>query len=299
MAALLKNAIHPNLVQTIEGTPVFVHGGPFANIAHGCNTIIATRMAMKLSDYTVTEAGFGADLGAEKFFDIKCRLGNLQPGAVVLVVTKRAFALHGMENILKHVENIKKFNLPVIISINKFEDDNPDDLKSILSSCEDAGVEAIITDFREKGGEGGFELAERISRITSTENSLNKENFKFLYELDRGIRQKVEIIAGEIYGADGVEYSSEARNQIDRIENLGYGNLPVCMAKTQSSLSDNPKLSGRPKGFRITVSCARVSAGAGFVVIQTGKIMTMPGLPKTPAAMNIDVDDIGSISGLF
>ncbi len=299
MAALLKNAVHPNLVQTIEGTPVFVHGGPFANIAHGCNTIIATRMAMKLSDYTVTEAGFGADLGAEKFFDIKCRLGNLHPAAAVLVVTRRADVLHGMENILKHVENIRKFNIPVVISINKFEDDNLDELKNILSKCEDAGVEAMITDFREKGGEGGLELAERICTITSPDNSSNKEDFKFLYELNQSIRQKIETIASEIYGADGVEYSSEARNQIERIENLGYGNLPVCMAKTQSSLSDNPKLTGRPKGFRINVSSARVSAGAGFVVIQTGKIMTMPGLPKTPAAMNIDIDDSGNISGLF
>lgn len=294
MAALLKHAVNPNLVQTIEGTPVFVHGGPFANIAHGCNTMIATKMAMKFSEYTVTEAGFGADLGAEKFFDIKCRLGGLKPRAAVLVVTLRAYAVHGIENILKHAENIRKFNVPVIISVNRFLDDKEKDLLELRDKCLSAGVEAVITDFRESGGEGGLELAEKICNLKQ-----GTKKFRPLYELNVPVKEKVETIAREIYGADGVDFSAEALTRIEQIENLGYGGLPVCMAKTQLSLSDNPKLAGRPKGFRITVSNAKISSGAGFVVIYTGKIMTMPGLPKAPSALNIDVDDKGNISGLF
>jgi formate--tetrahydrofolate ligase len=294
MAALLKNALMPNLVQTIEGTPVFVHGGPFANIAHGCNTLIATRMAMKLSDYTVTEAGFGADLGAEKFFDIKCRIGGLSPRAAVLVVTRRAYAIHGIENIRKHAENIQKFNVPVIISINRFADDSMKDIKEIQDKCSDFGTEAVITDFREKGGEGGLEMAEKITKLPDQRNK-----FRQLYSLEQSIQEKIETIAGEIYGADGIELSGEAKTQIKRIEELGYAGLPVCIAKTQSSFSDNPKLTGRPSGFKITISNARISSGAGFIVVYTGKIMTMPGLPKVPSALNIDVDDSGNISGLF
>ncbi|MCP4132382.1 MAG: formate--tetrahydrofolate ligase [bacterium] len=296
MAALLKNAINPNLVQTIEGTPVLIHGGPFANIAHGCNTMAATKMARKLSDYTITEAGFGADLGAEKFFNIKCRYGGMKPHAAVLVVTRRAYELHGIENIKKHIENIQHFNVPVIVSINKFLNDSEKDLVEIRKGCIDAGVEAIITDFRENGGDGGLELAEAVSTICESHHS----GFKVLYDLDQGIREKVEIIAEKIYGAAGVNFTTEALKQIKMIENLGYGNLPVCIAKTQSSLTDNPKIPGRPtEDFNITVSSARVSAGAGFVVIFTGKIMAMPGLPKEPAALKIDIDKYGNISGLF
>lgn len=294
MAALLKHAINPNLVQSIEGTPAFVHGGPFANIAHGCNSIVATKIARKLSDYTVTEAGFGADLGAEKFFDIKCRLGNIKPSAAVLVVTTRAYAIHGMENIQKHAENIKCFNLPFVISINKFAGDSMDELMDIRKRCADLGFEAIITDFREAGGEGGIEMAERIAHICNDES-----DFKFIYDLDMPIKQKIEMVATRIYGASGVEYTTEASNQIQQIENLKYGNLPICVAKTPASLSDNPKISGRPKNFSINVTHIKLSAGAGFIVVYTGKIMTMPGLPKRPAAMDIDVDEFGNISGLF
>jgi len=294
MAALLKNAINPNLVQTIEGVPAFVHGGPFANIAHGCNTILATKMALKLSDFTVTEAGFAADLGAEKFLDIKCRVGNLKPSLAALVVTKRAYDIHGIENIEKHVQNLKSFNIPVLISINKFLDDREDELKELKKKCKDIGAEAIITDFREKGGEGGLEFAEEAVKLTSKPN-----NFKHLYELDLTIKEKVETIATKIYGAAGVDFTEEARLDLKRIENLGYGKLPVCVAKTQSSLSDDPKKLGRPTNFRVTVRNARVSAGAGFVIIYTGSVMTMPGLPKIPSALNIDVDDNGNISGLF
>ncbi len=294
MAALLKNVLHPNLVQSVEGVPVFVHGGPFANIAHGCNTIIATRTAQKLADYVVTEAGFGADLGAEKFFHIKCRTAGINPSAAVLVVTCRAFAIHGLENIAKHVENLHTFGVPVAISINRFLDDPEDELHQVKESCESLGVPALITDFRESGGEGGLHLAEQIVELCKHPVRLN-----MLYELDTDIKTKVETLCCRIYGADGVEFSTQALKEIEKIEDFGYGHLPICMAKTPASLSDNPKLSGRPRGFLIHVDSAKVSAGAGFVVIYTGSIMTMPGLPKKPAALNIDVDDKGNITGLF
>ncbi len=294
MAALLKHALLPNLVQSIEGVPAFVHGGPFANIAHGCNTIIATKMALKLADYVVTEAGFGADLGAEKFFNIKCRYGNLTPSAAVLVVTSRAFAKHGIENIVKHAENIAHFNVPLAISINRFRGDSDQDLHKIRDACTAQGLNAFITDFREGGGDGGIELADEIARLSKMNS-----DFTFLYPLEWPLRKKIEMIATEIYGADGVRLTPEAEKQLQQIETLGFGHLPVCMAKTQSSLSDNPELAGRPEGFTITVSNFRVSAGAGFVVAYTGKIMTMPGLPKKPAALAIDIDDDGNISGLF
>jgi formate--tetrahydrofolate ligase len=294
MAALLKNAIHPNLVQSFEGTPVFVHGGPFANIAHGCNTFIATRMALKLADYVVTEAGFGADLGAEKFFDIKCRIGELKPAVSVLVVTKRAYALHGIENVLKHAENIGRFNVPVIISINRFADDTDEELYEIEKACINNGIDAVITDFRESGGRGGTNLAEKVVELCR-----KSKKFKFLYDTHATVIEKIETIAKKIYGASKLELTSTAKKEIAQIENLGYGNLPICIAKTPASLTDDPKISGCPKGFVITVTSARVSAGAGFVVVYTGEIMTMPGLPKQPAALKIDIDEHGTISGLF
>lgn len=294
MAALMKNAMHPNLVQTIEGVPAFVHGGPFANIAHGCNTLAATRMARKLADYTVTEAGFGADLGAEKFLHIKCRTGGLAPNAVVLVVTRRAFKIHGLANVAKHVENLHLFGLPVVICLNRFADDGDEELAEVLAACRDLGVPAEIADYREAGGAGGLELAQRV-----VEASAGPARFQPLYDLDMALEDKVEILARQLYGADGVDFSSEAQVQLKHIANLGYGGLPVCVAKTPASLSDDPKLHGRPTGFRLRVKGARVSAGAGFVVIYTGSIMTMPGLPKRPAAQDIDIDRHGTISGLF
>jgi len=294
MAALLKNALQPNLVQTIEETPAFVHGGPFANIAHGCNTVLATRMARKFGDYTLTEAGFGADLGAEKFLHIKCRSAGLDPSLVVLVVTRRAYAAHGIENVLKHVETIRAFNLPVVISVNRFLGDDDAELLEIRNTCRDQGVDASVTDFREAGGEGGIELAEKVCELSG-----NTPQLEFLYDLDAGIVDKIETVARRVYGAKGIELSAEAKREITRIEKLGYGELPICMAKTPASLSDNPKLAGRPRDFTITVTSARVSAGAGFVVVYTGKVMTMPGLPKHPAALDIDVDEEGNISGLF
>lgn len=294
MAALLKNALQPNLVQTIEATPAFVHGGPFANIAHGCNTVLATKMARKFADYTVTEAGFGADLGAEKFLHIKCRSAGLDPSLVVLVVTKRAYALHGIENVLKHVETIRSFNLPVVVSVNRFLGDDDDELAEIKSSCERSGVAAVVTDFREAGGEGGVRLAEKVCELCEEPPRL-----EFLYSLEAGTVEKIETVARRVYGAKGIELTAEARRQITRIENLGYGELPICMAKTPASLTDNPKIPGRPRDFSITVTSARVSAGAGFVIVYTGKVMTMPGLPKQPAALSIDVDEAGNISGLF
>ncbi len=294
MAALLKNAVNPNLVQSVEAAPVFVHGGPFANIAHGCNSLIATRMALKLADYVVTEAGFGADLGAEKFFDIKCRLGALTPNASVLVVTKRAYAVHGIENVEKHVENIRSFGVPVVVSINRFADDRDSDLDDIRAQCRSRGIEAVVTDFREAGGEGGIELSERVCASCDGARALT-----FPYALRDGIIDKFHAIATRIYGASSVEVTSRARKEIAQIENLGYGELPICVAKTPASLTDDPKISGRPRDFGITITSARVSAGAGFVVIYTGEIMTMPGLPKEPAALNIDIDELGNIAGLF
>jgi len=294
MAALLKHALHPNLVQSIEGVPVLVHGGPFANIAHGCNSVIATRLALKLADFTVTEAGFGADLGAEKFFDIKCRAAGLTPAAAVLVVTRRAVAMHGVENVAKHVENLRSFGVPAVISVNRFADDPPAELADLARRCGELGVRAVVTDFRESGGAGGVELAEAVVQMSAEPASL-----RYAYPLDAPLREKIETVARTIYGAEGVDYSSQGASDLKQISDLGYGGLPICMAKTPASLSDNPKLPGRPQGFRITVSGARVSAGAGFVVVLTGKIMTMPGLPRRPAALDIDIDARGAISGLF
>ncbi|NLJ83840.1 MAG: formate--tetrahydrofolate ligase, partial [Halanaerobiaceae bacterium] len=293
MAALLKDALKPNLVQTLENTPAFVHGGPFANIAHGCNSIIATRMALKTGEIVVTEAGFGADLGAEKFFNIKCRYAGITPAATVLVATIRALKMHGgvakedlaredlptlekgFANLEKHVENIRKFGLPVIVAINRFPADTEGELKLLEEKCRQIGVPVALTEVWARGGEGGLALAEGVLKLLEEE----KSNFNFLYELDLPLRDKIEKIAREIYGAEGVDFSSTAERQLDRYEELGYGNLPVCMAKTQNSLSDNPALKGRPEGFRITVREVNLSAGAGFVVPLTGPILTMPGLP--------------------
>ncbi|MDT8273107.1 MAG: formate--tetrahydrofolate ligase [Desulfomonilia bacterium] len=295
MAALLKHAINPNLVQSVEGCPVLIHGGPFANIAHGCNTVIATKMARKLSEYTITEAGFGADLGAEKFFHIKCRTTGLDPSACVLVVTTRAFNLHGIANIRKHLDTLAQFGVPVVVSINSFLTDSPGELEDLRQQCRDLGVDAVITDFRECGGEGGLELAEAVVTLCETPCRLN-----YLYELDSSLSDKVECIATKVYGASGVEFSADAARQIKQIETMGYGGLPVCIAKTQSSLTDNPKIPGFPEDpFIIRVTDARVSAGAGFVVIYTGSILSMPGLPVNPAALKIDIDEHGTISGLF
>lgn len=313
MAALLKDALKPNLVQTLENTPAFVHGGPFANIAHGCNSIIATKMALKTGEIVVTEAGFGADLGAEKFFNIKCRYAGITPDATVLVVTIRALKMHGgvnkddlaredlqalekgIANLEKHVENIRKFGLPVIVAINRFPADTEAELQLLEEKCRQLGVPVALTEVWAKGGEGGLALAEGVLRLLEEE----KSDFNFLYELDLPLREKIEKIAREIYGAEGVDFSSTAERQLARYEELGYGNLPVCMAKTQNSLSDNPALKGRPEGFRITVREVNLSAGAGFVVPLTGPILTMPGLPAKPAAESIDIDEEGNITGLF
>jgi formate--tetrahydrofolate ligase len=314
VAALLKNALKPNLVQTLEHTPAFIHGGPFANIAHGCNSVMATKIALKLGEYTVTEAGFGADLGAEKFIDIKCRLSGLRPDAVVIVATARALKLHGgveksalnteniealekgIENLLKHVENITGvFGLPAVVALNRFPTDTLAELKYIEERCKELNVNVILSEVWAKGSEGGMELAKEVVKVV--ENSEN--NFSFAYDENLSIRQKIEAIAKKIYGADGVDFVGNAGKQIDELEALGYGNLPICMAKTQYSLSDDPKKLGRPSGFRISVRNIKPSTGAGFLVALTGEIMTMPGLPKAPAAEVIDVDRTGKISGLF
>jgi formate--tetrahydrofolate ligase len=294
MAALLKHAMYPNLVQTIEGVPAFVHGGPFANIAHGCNTRAATRLALKLTDYTVTEAGFGADLGAEKFLHIKCRGAGLAPSAAVLVVTRRAFRLHGPDNVAAHLENLARFGVPAVVCINRFADDPPEELAEIAAACRDLGVAAEIADYREAGGAGGLALAERVLAAAA-----GPAQFQPLYDLEASLEDKVRTLAQTLYGADDLDLTADARARLKHITNLGYGNLPVCIAKTPASLSDDPRLAGRPRGFRLTVSGARVSAGAGFVVVYTGRIMTMPGLPKRPAAQAIDVAADGTISGLF
>ncbi len=313
MTLLLKDAIKPNLVQTLENTPCFMHGGPFANIAHGCNSLKATRLALKLSDYVITEAGFGADLGAEKFFDIKCRYGKLAPDAVVLVATVRALKYnggakkedlakedinaleHGIVNLQKHIENIKKFGVPVIVAINHFYTDTQQELDLIKSKCAEWGVEVALSEVFLKGGQGGIELAEKLCEIISREPS----SFRPLYDLDLTIKEKIEIINKEIYGGKDVVFTDKALKDIKSIEQLGFDKLPVCMAKTQYSLSDNPALLGRPEGFTLTVKEVRLSAGAGFVVALTGEIMTMPGLPKIPSANKIDIDETGKITGLF
>lgn len=313
MAALLKDALKPNLVQTLEHTPAFIHGGPFANIAHGCNSIMATRMALKLADYVVTEAGFGADLGAEKFLDIKCRIAGLKPSAVVIVATVRALKHHGgaakadlgvenlevlekgLPNLLGHIENITtKFGLPAVVAINRFPTDTEKELKLIEEKCREYGANVALSEVWAKGGEGGTELAKEVIRLAEGEN-----NFRFTYEDEATIKQKIEAIAGKIYGGEGVDFAPVALKEIDRLEGLGFSKLPICMAKTQYSFSDDPKKLGRPSGFRVTVRNVKVSAGAGFIVALTGEIMTMPGLPKVPSAENIDVDSTGKISGLF
>ena len=314
MAALLADAIKPNMVQTLEHTPVLVHGGPFANIAHGCNSVRATRLALKLSDYAVTEAGFGADLGAEKFLDIKCRLSELKPDAVVIVATVRALKYNGgvakdklneenmdalkagIVNLDKHIENMQKFGIPVVVTLNAFITDTQEEYEFIKKHCEDAGCEFALAKVWEKGGEGGLELAEKV--IESIENK--KAEYKPIYEDSDSLKEKIEKVAKEIYGADGVTYDDAATKELRHIEQMGFGNFPVCIAKTQYSLSDNPKLLGRPENFTINVREAYVDAGAGFVVILTGKILTMPGLPTHPAAENINYDEeSGKITGLF
>jgi formate--tetrahydrofolate ligase len=294
MAALLKNAVFPNLVQSLEGAPVFVHGGPFANIAHGCNTLIATRLALALGEYVVTEAGFGSDLGAEKFFDIKCRNGGLKPSCAVLVVTLRAFQMHGIENIAKHVENVRHFNLEPIVSINQFLDDPPDALRDLKKQIEGLGVTAVVTDYRERGSAGGLDLARAVVEACRVES-----RFAPLYDLSLTLEEKIETIAVKMYGASSVTLEPAARRELKRLTELGFADLPVCVAKTPASLSDNPKKRGRPRDWSLTVTGAKVSRGAGFVVVYSGDIMTMPGLPKEPALLRIDVDSSGRISGLF
>ncbi len=313
MAALLKDALKPNLIQTLEHTPALVHGGPFANIAHGCNSIRATKAALKMADYVITEAGFGADLGAEKFFDIKCRKAGLKPDAVVLVATVRALKYNGgvakvnlndenlealkkgIVNLEKHIENLQKFGVPVVVTLNSFITDTEAEVAYVKEFCEERGCEFAIAQVWEKGGEGGTELAKKV--LNTLENK--ESNFKVLYEDDLLLTEKIEKVAKEIYGAEAVSYSPAAQKQLEQLEKLGFGRLPVCMAKTQYSLSDNPELLGRPEGFTMNVREAYVSAGAGFVVVLTGAVMTMPGLPKAPAALRIDVDTDGVITGLF
>ena len=313
MTALLKDAIKPNLVQTLEHTPALVHGGPFANIAHGCNSIAATRMAMKLGDIVVTEAGFGADLGAEKFLDIKCRKAGIRPDAVVVVATVRALKHHGgtplkdlgnenlealekgLPNLLKHLENMtEKFGLPAVVAVNRFPQDTEAELELVRRRCAEYGARVALSEVWAKGGEGGLELAQEVLRLVDAPN-----RFRMIYEDAQPLTEKIEAVARDIYGADGVDYSPAAARELARLETMGFGRLPVCMAKTQYSLSDDPALLGWPKGFHITVKSVRLSAGAGFVVALTGDIMTMPGLPRVPAAESIDVDKNGIISGLF
>ena len=303
MAALLKDAIKPNLVQTLEHTPVIIHGGPFANIAHGCNSIIATKMAMKLADFTVTEAGFGADLGAEKFLDIKCRKANIKPDAVVIVATIKALKYHGgieglksgISNLYKHIENLKdKFGLNVIVAINKFNTDTDEEIKYLQNCLQENGIQSSVLEGWAKGGEGAIDIAQKLIDLTE-----KQENFKYIYDLQDSIKTKIEKISKEIYGAIEVEFSEEASNKIHRIEKLGYGNLPVCIAKTQYSFSDDAKNLECRKPFKITIRDVDLKAGAGFVVAIAGKIMTMPGLPKVPAAENIDVNENGEIIGIF
>ena len=313
MAVLLKDALKPNMVQTLENTPVLVHGGPFANIAHGCNSVRATKLALKIADYAVTEAGFGADLGAEKFFDIKCRLSGLKPAAAVIVATVRALKYNGgvpkdelgqenmealkkgIANLDKHIENIKKYGVPVVVTLNAFITDTQEEYEFIKKHCEEQGCEFALAKVWEKGGEGGVELAEKVLKAVE-----KPSEFKPLYKDEASLEEKIETVAKEIYGADGVTYSDAAKKELKHIEEMGFGSLPVCMAKTQYSLSDNPKLLGRPENFTINVREVYINAGAGFVVVLTGKVLTMPGLPKKPAAYGIDFDEENNkIVGLF
>ena len=313
MSLLLKDALMPNLVQTLENTPALIHGGPFANIAHGCNSVVATKMAMKLADYVVTEAGFGADLGAEKFFNIKCRYADLKPSAVVIVATVRALKNHGgvkkdklgevnMEalssgfaNLEKQIENVQKFGVPAVVAINAFPTDTKEELTFVEDRCRELGADAVLSEVWANGGAGGEKLAEKVVEVAES----GKANFSPLYELDLPAKEKIEMIAKEIYGADGVEFSSKALKDIKKMEEDNLGHLPICMAKTQYSLSDNPALLGRPSGFTVSISEVKVSAGAGFLICMTGDIMRMPGLPKVPAANKIDILEDGEIVGLF
>ncbi|MBQ4098107.1 MAG: formate--tetrahydrofolate ligase [Clostridia bacterium] len=313
MAALLKDALKPNLVQTLEGTPAFVHGGPFANIAHGCNSVIATKTALKLGDYAVTEAGFGADLGAEKFLDIKCRLAGLKPDAVVIVATIRALKMHGglaktelnnedlvalekgLPNLLRHVHNIKDvYKLPSVVAVNRFPTDTDAEINLVIEKCKELGVNVVLSTVWAEGGKGGEALAEEVVKLCEKQN-----DFTFSYELDQTIEEKIESIAKKIYGGDGVIFTDEAKKQIKKLCELGFDKVPVCIAKTQYSFSDDMTKLGAPENFKITVRSVKISAGAGFIVVLTGNIMTMPGLPKVPAAEKIDVDNDGKITGLF
>ncbi len=314
MTALLKDAIKPNLVQTLEGTPAFVHGGPFANIAHGCNSVMATKLALKMGDYAITEAGFGADLGAEKFLDIKCRMAGLTPDAVVVVATVRALKMHGgraktelgnedlealekgIPNLLRHVSNIKNvYKLPCVVAVNRFPTDTDAEIDFIIAKCRELGVNTILSNVWAEGGNGGVELAREVVRLCNEE----KGDFTFAYESDATITEKIEAIVKKIYGGDGITILPAAKKQIASLEALGFGNMPVCMAKTQYSFSDDPTKLGAPENFNVTIKNVKVSAGAGFIVVLTGDIMTMPGLPKVPAAEKIDVDENGRITGLF
>lgn len=314
MAALLKDAMKPNLVQTLEHNPAIIHGGPFANIAHGCNSVVATKTAMKLADYVITEAGFGADLGAEKFLDIKCRKAGIEPAAVVIVATVRALKMHGglakmelnetdlvalekgLPNLLKHIENISEiFGLPSVVAINKFPTDDASELQLVEEKCRELGVNVVVSDVWGQGGAGGEALANEVVRLAETVES----NFHYAYETNLSIEEKIEAVVQKIYGGDGVSFSKVAKRELAKLARLGFGDLPVCMAKTQYSFSDDPSLLGRPSGFEIEVSNVKVSAGAGFVVVYTGAVMTMPGLPKVPAANKIDVTAEGVITGLF
>lgn len=316
MTALLKDALKPNLVQTLENTPAFIHGGPFANIAHGCNSIRATKLALKLGDYCITEAGFGSDLGAEKFFDIKCRYGGLTPSCVVLVATIRALKYNGgvfktdlekenmwalekgIVNLKTHIENMHKYHIPVVVAINKFHTDTEQEIEFVTNFCSQLGVEVSMCEVFAKGGEGGVDLAQKVCETIEL-CAENENSFKPLYDTDLPIKAKIETIAKEIYRADGVTYTTQAEKAIKEIEGIGFRDLPVCIAKTQYSLSDNPALLGKPKNFKITVRDAKLSSGAGFIVVYTGDIMTMPGLPKAPSALKIDCDINGNITGLF
>ncbi len=313
MCAVLKDAIKPNLVQTLENTPCFIHGGPFANIAHGCNSITATKLAMKLSDYCVTEAGFGADLGAEKFLDIKCRFANLKPDAVVIVATVRALKYNGgvlkadlkaenvdavnkgVVNLKKHIENMQSYGVPVLVALNRFDTDTADELDAVINACAEYGVEVSLSEVFAKGGEGGIDLANKLVELLDK----TKSDFKVLYDENLSIPEKIEKIVKNIYGGDRVSYTLKAKKEIANLEKLGLDKKPVCIAKTQYSLSDNPQLLGRPEGFEVTVSRVRVSNGAGFIVAETGDILVMPGLPKVPSAEKIDIDEYGKITGLF
>ena len=307
---LLKDAIKPNLVQTLENTPVIVHGGPFANIAHGCNSILATKMSLKLSDYTITEAGFAADLGAEKFLDIKCRLAGLKPNCIVLVTTIRALKHHGgasdinkedlealtkgFENLDKHIENMQKYNVPVVVAINKFVSDTDKEVECITKHCESKGVDISLCEVWAKGGEGAIDLSHKVLKASSEES-----NYKPLYELEKSIKEKIETICKEIYSAGEIKFSNKALKMMKKIENMGFGNLPICISKTQKSISDNPALLNAPKGYTLNIDEIKLASGAGFIIAMAGGIIDMPGLPKIPVACNIDIDENGKIKGLF